>query len=155
MLKRAVIMLAVLLVTAGFVFAQININTNQSTKAVTSTVTKTAAVDAVNTDKPASDMPKAPAGFKADFEGQVISVENLLTGGNGRIDKATAENLLSYGKPIAFLSKGVIYFVFDAGGNFAGNKLAKLAEASKVGIAGKVKTVKGLKYIIANGIYAI
>ncbi len=154
MFKKLGIMLAITVISASFVFAQIGMGSSQATKAVTSTVTTTAKVEALNTDD-AKEMPKAPANFKADFVGQVVSVEKLILSGDGKVNTKTAKELLTYGKPIGFLSNGTVYFIYDAGGNFAGNKLAVVADAAKVGIAGKVKTIKGLKYIIANGIYAM
>ncbi len=154
MFKKAGIMLAAMLITASFVFAQMGVGTSQATKAVTSTVTTTAKVDALQ-ENVKKEMPKAPANFKADFEGHVVSIEKLLVDGNGKIDSKTAEAILPYGKPIGFLANGKVYIVYTSGGNYAGNKLAAMADASKIGIAGKVKTVKGLNIIIANGIYAI
>ncbi len=155
MFKKAGIMLAAILITASFVYAQIGVGTSQATKAVSSTVTTTAKVDALSAeDNVKKEMPKAPADFKADFVGHVVSIEKLLLDGSGKIDSKTAEKIMVYGKPIAFFSKGNVYIVYTAGGNYAGKKLAALADAPKVGIAGSVKTIKGLKYIIANGIYA-
>lgn len=156
MFKKAGIMLAAMIITASFVFAQIGMGTSQATKAVTSTATKAAKVDALaEQEQLKKELPKAPADFKADFVGHVVSIEKLLLDGNGKIDSKTAAKILPYGKPIAFFSNGTAYIVYTAGGNYAGKKLAAMADASKIGIAGKVQTIKGLKYIIANSIYVL
>ncbi len=155
MFKKAGIMLAAMVISASFLFAQMGVGTSQATKAVTSTVSTAAKVEAMQDNDVKKEMPKAPANFKADFEGHVVSIEKLLLDGKGKIDSKTAESILPYGKPIGFLANGKVYIVYTSGGNYAGNKLAAMADASKIGIAGKVKTVKGLNIIIANGIYAI
>lgn len=82
------------------------------------------------------------------IQGQVVSFNNLVMGGNGSVTKDEAKKLADNGSPIVFKSGSRIYFVYNEDGTFAGKKLANYAGNQKVGIMGKIKKVKGLNIII-------
>ena len=84
------------------------------------------------------------------IEGQVVSFNDLVMGGKGKITKEQAEKLAENGNPVVFKSGNTIYFVYNEDGSFAGKKLAKYANNEKVGIIGKTKKVSGLNVIIAS-----
>jgi len=95
---------------------------------------------------------KAPKPMK----GQVASLNDLIMGGTGKVDKDKATELAEKGNPIVFKTgKGKsakVYFVYNEDGTFAGKKLAKYANNENVGIIGKVKKVNGLNILIAESI---
>jgi len=90
------------------------------------------------------------------MKGQVASLNDLVMGGTGKIDKAKATELAEKGSPIVFITgKGKsakVYFVYNADGTFAGKNLAKYANNITVGIIGKVKKINGLNILIAETI---
>jgi len=90
------------------------------------------------------------------MKGYVASLNDMVTGGTGKIDKAKATELAEKGNPIVFVTgKGKsakIYFVYNEDGTFAGKNLAKFAANEFIGIVGKVKKVNGLNILIAEKI---
>lgn len=82
------------------------------------------------------------------IKGQVVSLNSLATGGNGKVTKEEAVKLAESGNPIVFKSGKKIYFVYNEDGSFAGKRLAGFANAQQVGIVGKAKKVNGLDIII-------
>lgn len=94
----------------------------------------------------------APAG---PIQGHVVSLNAVVAGGDGKVAKAQAESLQSGGAPIAFMSGGSVYLVYNADGSFAGSQLAKYASIGTVGIYGSAKTVKGVKVIMSKKIVSM
>jgi hypothetical protein len=90
------------------------------------------------------------------MKGQVASLNDLVLGGTGKVDKAKAMELAEKGSPIVFITgKGKtakVYFVYNEDGSFAGKNLAKFAANEFIGIVGKVKKVNGLNILIAEKI---
>ncbi len=90
------------------------------------------------------------------MKGQVASLNDLILGGSGKVDKEKATELAEKGNPIVFITgtgkKAKVYFVYNEDGTFAGKKLAKYANNTNVGIIGKVKKVNGLNILIAESI---
>ncbi len=88
------------------------------------------------------------------IKGKIVSLNDIVGGGTGKINKEQATELAEKGNPIVFMvGKGKsakIYFVYNEDGTFAGKKLAKYANNENVGIIGKIKKVKGLNIIIAE-----
>jgi hypothetical protein len=85
---------------------------------------------------------------QAPTQGQVISLDDYLIGGTGKVAKDKAKTLADAGHAIVFKSGNTIYFVYNEDGSFAGKRLANFATAENVGIVGKTKTVHGLNIII-------
>jgi len=84
------------------------------------------------------------------IKGQVVSLNDLVLNGKGRITKDQAKELAEQGNPIVFLSGKTVYFVYNEDGSFAGKRLANYANNEVVGIVGKTKKVNGLNIIIAS-----
>jgi len=88
------------------------------------------------------------------MKGRVASLNDIMMGGDGKVDKAKAQELAEKGNPIVFVvGKGKsakIYFVYNEDGTFGGKNLAKYANNTNVGVFGKTKTVNGIKIIIAT-----
>ncbi|MDX9791561.1 MAG: hypothetical protein WC313_02730 [Candidatus Kapaibacterium sp.] len=84
------------------------------------------------------------------IQGQVVSFNSIVMGGNGKVSKDEAKKLADSGNPIVFKSGNKIYFVYNEDGSFAGKKLANYASNDKVGIVGKAKKVNGVDIIIAT-----
>jgi len=84
------------------------------------------------------------------IRGQVISLNDLVLNGKGRVTKDQAKELAEQGNPIVFLSGKTVYFVYNEDGSFAGKKLANYANNEVVGIVGKTKKVNGLNILIAS-----
>ncbi len=84
------------------------------------------------------------------IKGQVISLNDLVLNGNGRVTKEQAQELANNGNPIVFLSNRTVYFVYNEDGSFAGKRLANFANNKTVGIVGITRKVNGLNIIIAN-----
>jgi len=89
---------------------------------------------------------KAPKPIK----GQVVSFNDLVMGGTGKVTKDQAKELAEKGNPIVFKSGKTIYFVYNEDGSFASKKLASFANNEFVGIVGKTKKVNGINIIIAS-----
>ncbi|MBE2189525.1 MAG: hypothetical protein IAE98_08660 [Candidatus Kapabacteria bacterium] len=89
------------------------------------------------------------------IKGQVISLDEYLTGGIGKVTKDKAKTLADAGHAIVLKSGNTIYFVYNEDGSFAGKRLASFATAENVGIVGKTKTVHGLNIIIMTMIDAM
>ncbi|MFH1050166.1 MAG: hypothetical protein V1779_04450 [bacterium] len=90
------------------------------------------------------------------IKGYVASLDDIVLGGTGKVDKAKATELAEKGSPIVFVTgKGKsakIYFVYHEDGSFAAKKLAKYASNTNVGIIGKAKKINGLNILIAESI---
>lgn len=88
------------------------------------------------------------------IKGKVVSLNDIVGGGSGKVNKDQAKELAEKGNPIVFMvgegKSAKIYFVYNEDGTFAGKKLAKYADNEFVGIIGKTKKVKGLNIIIAE-----
>jgi hypothetical protein len=88
------------------------------------------------------------------IKGSIASLNNLIMGGSGDVNKAQAEALADKGQPIVFITgsgrSATVYFVFNQDGSFAGKKLAKYANNKNIGIVGKTKRVRGINIIIAE-----
>lgn len=99
-------------------------------------------------------------GFASTYEaysqkpitGQIVSLNNILMGGNGTVTMDEATKLANNGNPIVFKSGNTIYFVYNEDGSFAGKRIAKHAGTAKVSITGKTKKVKGINIIIMSSI---
>ena len=90
------------------------------------------------------------------MKGKVASLNDLVMGGTGKVDKAKAIELADKGNPIVFVTgKGKsakVYFVYNTDGTFAGKNLAKYANNENIGIIGKTKKINGLNILIAESI---
>ncbi len=84
------------------------------------------------------------------IKGQVVSLNDIVMGGKGKITKEQAVELAEKGSPVVFKSGKKIYFVYNEDGTFAGKKLAKYASNEVVGIVGKTKKINGIEIIIAT-----
>lgn len=88
------------------------------------------------------------------IKGRVASLNAIITGGDGKVERATALELAEKGNPIVFVvgtgKKAKIYFVYNEDGSFGGKNLAKYANNTNVGIVGKTKVVNGVNIIIAS-----
>lgn len=88
------------------------------------------------------------------LKGRVASLNDIMMGGDGKVDKVKAQELAEKGNPIVFVvgtgKKAKIYFVYNEDGTFGGKNLAKYANNTNVGVFGKVKTVNGINIIIAT-----
>jgi outer membrane protein assembly factor BamB len=81
--------------------------------------------------------------------GHIASMNDLVMGGSGKVNKAQAQELANKGNLIVFKStNGDVYFVYNEDGTFAGKKLANYANNDKVGMLGKSKVVDGLNVFI-------
>ncbi len=89
------------------------------------------------------------------IQGQVLSLNDLVIGGKGKVSKEEATKLVEKGNPLVFKSGKKIYFVYNEDGSYAGKKLANFANAEKVGIVGKTKKVQGIDIIIMTLIDAM
>jgi len=88
------------------------------------------------------------------IQGQVLSLNDLVIGGKGKVSKEEATKLVEK-NPLVFKSGKKIYFVYNEDGSYAGKKLANFANAEKVGIVGKTKKVQGIDIIIMTLIDAM
>jgi len=90
------------------------------------------------------------------LKGKIVSLNDIVGGGTGKVNKEQAQELAEKGNPIVFMvgngKSAKIYFVYNEDGTFAGKKLAKYANNENVGIIGKIKKVNGLNIIIAETI---
>lgn len=86
------------------------------------------------------------------IKGTVVSLNDLVLSGTGKVTKEQAQTLADNGNPIVFKVGKKIYFVYNEDGTFAGKRLAKYANNEFVGIVGKTKKVKGIDIIIMNTI---
>ncbi|MDX9791560.1 MAG: hypothetical protein WC313_02735 [Candidatus Kapaibacterium sp.] len=85
------------------------------------------------------------------LEGTIVSLNHLIMGGNGKVSKAEAQDLVAKGNLILFrASDGAVYFVYNEDGTFAGKRLAGYANNSKVGMLGKSKVINGMNVFIMN-----
>lgn len=121
------------------------------------TITETPAVEekalaGKTEEKPAEEAaPAAKAGdyTKVPLEGTIVSLNALVMGGNGKVNKAEAQDLASKGNLILFrATNGTLYFVYNEDGSFAGKRLANFANNDKVGILGKGKVVDGVNTFV-------
>lgn len=93
---------------------------------------------------------------KKPLQGTVVSFNDLVTGGTGKVNKATAQDLVSKGNLIVLqATDGNLYFVYNEDGTFAGKRLAGYANNEKVGLLGKSKVVDGIHVFIMNLIEAM
>lgn len=91
---------------------------------------------------------KAPKPLK----GVVVSFDDIVKGGTGKVTKDQAKELTEKGSAMVFKVGKKIYFVYNEDGTFASKLLAKYASSEFVGIVGKTKTVNGINIIIASKI---
>lgn len=84
------------------------------------------------------------------LKGEVVSLNDIVMGGKGKVTKEEAKKLADAGNAIVFKSGKKVYFVYNEDGTFAGKKLANYAESTSVGIIGKTKTVNGINIIIMS-----
>ena len=110
------------------------------------------------TDAPAEEATEAKSSGLADkyyakpISGQIVSLSGLVLG-NGAVNKAEAQSMVEKAVPLMFKADaGSVCMVYNADGSYAGKKLAKYASNKKIGIIGNVKTVNGIKIIIAEKI---
>lgn len=149
-MKRIALMVAVLVFVSSIAaFAQRNKPTNEpKTEVKTETTTQTQ-------QQVKNPMPSKTTTQKFNFKGYVVSLNEIITGQDGRITNEEAAKLVANGQPLAFMSGKKLYFVFMSDGTFAGNMLSKHASSKEIGINGKKKTSKGITYIQANDIQTI
>ncbi len=85
------------------------------------------------------------------FQGYIASLDALVTGSDGRVNKAKAQELHAKGNLIVLMgSDNQVYFVYNEDGTFAGKRLAGYANNQKVGLLGKAKVIDGINVFIMN-----
>ena len=90
--------------------------------------------------------------YKKPIIGKIVSLSGLVHG-DGTVNKAEAIKLVDKAVPLMFKADaGTVCMVYNTDGSYAGKKLAKYASNKKIGIIGQVKTVNGVKIIIADKI---
>lgn len=90
--------------------------------------------------------------YKTPVIGKIVSLSGLVLG-NGTVNSKKASKMLEKAVPLMFMPDvGGVCMVYTADGNYAGKQLVKYASSKKIGITGKVKTVNGVKIIIADKI---
>jgi len=102
-------------------------------------------------EKTPETTPVAKAGDYSSkpIEGNVVSLNGLVMGGNGKVSKAEAQALAGNGNLILFrATNGTVYFVYNEDGSFAGKRLANFAHNDKIGMLGKSKVVNGVNVFI-------
>ncbi len=93
---------------------------------------------------------------KKPLQGTVVSFDDLMIGGSGKVNKQKALDLVSKGNMIVLKTvDGRLFFVYNEDGSFAGKRLAGFANNDKVGLIGKAKVVDGLNIFIMNLIEAM
>lgn len=85
-------------------------------------------------------------------EGYVASLDLLVKGGDGKVDKDVAKSKLQDGSPLVFVSGGKAYIVLSEGGTYDGLNLSKYAVFSAIGVKGSKSSKGGVSYIIAESI---
>ena len=104
------------------------------------------------TAKKKADTKKAVAA--KPIKGFVASLNDLMMGGTGKVNKDQAQTLAGNGQPVVLAvgegKKVKIYFVYNSDGTFGGKNLAKYGNNTTVGVFGKTKTVNGINLIIAD-----
>ncbi|MFP4543887.1 MAG: hypothetical protein ACOCZW_00535 [Bacteroidota bacterium] len=103
-----------------------------------------------NDDKQKEATTQAAAGDV--ITGRVVSFNSMALGSEGFVSKEQAEELVGRGAPLAFKVGQKIYWVYNADGSYAGEKLANFAGLNRVGIIGKIKSNLGLNFLIASKI---
>lgn len=94
--------------------------------------------------------PAAPLGTPENpLVGEVVDIAQLLTGGEGKVNREQALQLVERGQPIGVLAGNVLYLVYNPDGSYAGKKLARFANAP-VGIVGRIHRRGGWSVIIAD-----
>ncbi len=96
--------------------------------------------------------PPAPQG--KPIVGYVVNVGDYLTGGEGKVSKQEAMDLVERGQLLGIVAGKTLYLVFHSDGSFAAKKLAKMA-GFKVGVVGKVVKRYGASAIVADLIEVI
>jgi hypothetical protein len=86
------------------------------------------------------------------IKGIVVSFTDMVKGGDGRISKGEAFDMVKRGQPIGFLVGSKFYLVFNQQGKYDGKNLANFASVSAVGIIGTRTTKNGLNIIKAQKI---
>jgi hypothetical protein len=90
--------------------------------------------------------------YKPPIMGKIVSLSGLVHG-DGTVNKAEAAKMVEKAIPLMFKADaGSVCMVYNADGSYAGKKLVKYASNKKIGIIGQVKTVNGVKIIIADKI---
>lgn len=107
----------------------------------------------------AEDVVAAPVSSdysKKPLQGTVVSLNDIVMGGNGKINKQAAQSLVASGNFVVLKAvDGNIYFVYNEDGTFASKRLAGYANNEKVGLLGKAKTIDGINVFIMNLIEAM
>ncbi len=86
--------------------------------------------------------------------GVVVNVGDYVTGGEGKVSKQEAMDLVERGQLLGIVAGGKLYLVFHPDGTYAGKKLAKMA-GFQVGVVGKVVRRYGAAAIVADLIEVI
>jgi hypothetical protein len=76
--------------------------------------------------------------------GQIVSFDDVVKGGNGKVTSAQAEALMAKGSLLLFRSSGKLYFVYSTSGAYADN--------AEVSITGKIAKKSGLNVITMSDI---
>ncbi len=116
----------------------------------TATATETATEEA--TEEKTEEVATARDYNAQPLMGYVASLDDLMMGGEGRVNSAKAKSLAEAGKVLVFVGEGKIYYVSDAGGNFAKKGLIKIAGEKEFGLKGKAESKYGLNYFIASNL---
>ncbi len=123
--------------------------TTETTETVTATETTT---EEAATEEKTEEVATARDYNAQPLMGYVASLDDLMMGGEGRVNSAKAKSLAEAGKVLVFVGEGKIYYVSDAGGNFARKGLVKIAGEKEFGLKGKAEAKYGLNYFIASNL---
>lgn len=98
---------------------------------------------------------KAPKVQLADFQGKIVSLNDLvMTGASDATPEKVAE-CAEKGQPLVFMSDaGQLYFLFDKEMKFNAKKLAEFA-GKKITVKGKEEEKDGIKFIVVKDIAAV
>ncbi len=128
-------------------------NTEQTaTTETTDAVTETTATEEVATEEKKEEVAVARDYNAQPLKGYVASLDDIMLGGEGRVNSAKAKSLAEAGKMLVFVGEGKIYYVSDAGGTFARKGLVKIADEKEFALKGKFEVKYGLNCFIANNL---
>ncbi|MFP4368289.1 MAG: hypothetical protein ACLFR2_01775 [Candidatus Kapaibacterium sp.] len=114
------------------------------------------------TGEPAEEPADEPVGEDAEtipsdysnspLVGYVVSMNNLAMGGDGKVTRAQAKQLVENNQPLLFRADNRVYFVYNADGSFAAPQLANFGGLDRVGLLGEVNVVNGQNVFIMTKI---
>ncbi len=127
--------------------------TEQQTTTSDEITSETATEETQEVTEEVKEEAAAPRDYQAQpLKGYVASLDDLVMGGEGRISSSKAKALTEAGKVLVFVGEGQIYFISDAGGNYARKGLIKIAGEKEFALKGKVSNKYGINSFIASNL---